>query len=214
MRFSVGILKLSERLRCRLGGTESDGSHLGGHVTGGSRRYRNAGSSALRGIRETRAYTLRELARFYWSCEPYGRIKPQSKRRCTSAGRKSAEDPRRAQAIVHAERGGRLHRAITLACALPDLPRPTRLRSARSQNPHRPQGPGRSHRLEEASRVHAAEPKRGVREDSLGFTRLYAAGLCRIRTFGESAARQRAMPALNCSHIKRRVPRFGQRDCI
>ena len=63
--------------------------------------------------------------------------------------------------------------------------------------------------------MHTAEPKRGVREDSLGLTHLCTARLCRIRTLGEtSAARQRGMPALDCSHIERRVPRFGQRDCI
>jgi len=50
--------------------------------------------------------------------------------------------------------------------------------------------------------VRAAEPKRGVREDSLRLTYLCAAGLRRIRTLGESAARQRGMSALNCSHYK------------
>ena len=62
--------------------------------------------------------------------------------------------------------------------------------------------------------MHTAEPKRGVREDSLGLTRLCVAGLRGIRALGESVARQFGMLALNCSHNERRVPRFGQRDCI
>ena len=164
--------------------------------------------------RETRECTLRDLQGFYSSCDPYGRIKSQSKRRSTSARRDSAEGPRRAKAIAHAERGRHLHWAITLACAIHDLQGPTCLCSARSQNPRRPEGSRRSHRLEEAERVYTPEPKRGVREDSLGLARLCTAGLRRIRTLVESDARQSATLALDCSHIRRRVPRFGQRDCI
>ena len=48
----------------------------------------------------------------------------------------------------------------------------------------------------------------------MGLTLLCVAGLRGIRPLSESVARQREMPALNCSHINQVSAYSGPRDCI